>query len=71
MPTRLTIMGMTCKHCAQTLERALGEVAGVERARVRYIAKEADVYGEAQAAQLLRAVEEAGYRAELKESGGA
>lgn len=38
---------------------------------MRYTAKEADVQGEAEAAQLLAAVEEAGSQAELEETPGA
>jgi copper chaperone CopZ len=71
MSTRLTIMGMTCTHCAQTVEKALAGVEGVERARVNYLRKEADVQGEVDVATLARAVEQAGYRAVTEEASGA
>jgi copper chaperone CopZ len=71
MSTKLTIMGMTCMHCAQTVEKALAGVEGVERARVNYLRKEADVQGDPDIAALARAVEAVGYGAELKEASGA
>jgi copper chaperone CopZ len=71
MSTKLTIMGMTCMHCVQTVERALAGVAGVERARVNYLKKEADVQGDPDIAALARAVETVGYGAALKEVSGA
>jgi copper chaperone CopZ len=71
MSTKLTIMGMTCTHCAQTVEKALAGVEGVERARVNYLRKEADVQGEVDVATLARAVEQAGYRAVAEEASGA
>jgi copper chaperone len=61
--TKLVIGGMTCTHCAHTVERALTSVEGVERARVNYLRKEAEVQGKADERALVEAVEGAGYRA--------
>ena len=68
MSTKLKITGMTCTHCAQTVEKALSGVEGVEQARVNYLRKEADVQGETDVDALVQAVEEAGYRATPKEA---
>jgi copper chaperone CopZ len=65
--TKLAIGGLTCTHCAQTVERALAGVDGVERARVNYLKKEAEVEGPAEAEALVEAVKGAGYRATPKE----
>jgi copper chaperone CopZ len=67
MATKLTIMGMTCTHCARTVESALKEVEGVDEARVDYIRSQAEVQGRADIETLIRAVEGAGYRAAAKD----
>ena len=60
----LTIEGMTCSHCAATVERTLGECAGVESAKVDLAAGEAKVTGEGlDAAALCEAVGAVGYTA--------
>jgi mercuric reductase len=61
----IAIEGMTCDHCTVTIEQALARVPGVERAVVSFPEKRASV----EAAQvdpqiLMRAVEQAGYRAQ-------
>lgn len=63
---RLAIDGMTCEHCAVTIQRALGNVPGVERATVSFAGKLVDVEttGVAPTA-LVHAVEEVGYRASI------
>jgi copper chaperone len=66
--TKLTIKGMTCTHCAQTVEQALRNTEGVERARVHYLRKEAEVQGNANPDMLIEAVEQAGYSATPKEA---
>ena len=60
---KLKIEGMTCTHCARTVEAAIGQVPGVARVRVNYLKKEAEVIGEAPLKALMAAVEAAGYRA--------
>ncbi|MEX2541438.1 MAG: heavy metal-associated domain-containing protein [Trueperaceae bacterium] len=71
MANKLTIMGMTCSHCAQTVEKALAGVDGVESAQVNYLRKEARVQGEVDIEELAQAVEKAGYRAAAKKASGA
>lgn len=64
----LAIDGMTCDHCAVSIERALARVPGVERAVVSFPERRArvEVAGiDAQA--LVHAVEGAGYRAQVVE----
>ena len=63
--TTLRIVGMTCSHCAASVERALGECEGVASAVVDLAAKEATVSGgDYDAAALRAAVEGLGYRIE-------
>jgi len=55
------VTGMTCTHCASTVETALKTVPGVEQASVKYIRKEATVQGDADPQALKQAVQAAGY----------
>lgn len=72
MKLEMKFEGMTCLECAQNLERALRSVPGVESARVSY----PDRSGTVEAAEglsrdeLLRVVEETGYRAEVRDADG-
>ncbi len=63
----LAVEGMTCDHCARTLEHALGAVDGVTRAAVSYPSATARVEtdGGVPDAALLDAVRAKGYRARL------
>ncbi len=61
----LTISGMTCGGCANAVIRALSGVPGVAKARVDLASGCATVTGTARAADLIRAVEAAGFGAEL------
>ena len=65
----LQITGMTCAHCAQTIESALQSVAGVRSASVIYPAGVAEVTAAAsvKVAVLLAAVRGKGYGAELRD----
>ena len=65
----LQIIGMTCAHCAQTLESALQSVAGVRSVEVSYSAGGAVVTADADVdlAALLAAVRGKGYGAELRD----
>jgi len=59
---RISIAGMTCSHCASTIERALRELDGVESAKVDLSAGRATVNGEAlDSAKLRAAIEGLGY----------
>lgn len=59
---RITIQGMTCDHCARSIQRALMESPGVESAVVDFKKGEAVVTGQnLDAAAFQRAIEELGY----------
>ncbi|ALK35040.1 heavy metal translocating P-type ATPase [Burkholderia plantarii] len=61
----LDIGGMTCASCSTRVEKALAQVPGVSSASVNLATERASVSGDASvsAAQLVDAVEKAGYRA--------
>ena len=65
----LRVTGMTCDHCAQTVEKALSKVAGVERSTVSYMHGSARVEGRStvDSAALVAAVQAKGFGAELLE----
>lgn len=64
---RLEISGMTCDHCARTVERAMRSVPGARRVSASYPAGqgEAEVEDAVSARDLIDAVERAGYVARL------
>ncbi|HZO97786.1 MAG TPA: heavy metal translocating P-type ATPase [Gaiellaceae bacterium] len=71
---RLELEGMTCASCAARIERKLGRLDGVEEAAVNLAAETATVrYDPARVAvaDLIRAVEAAGYGAALPSEGAA
>jgi len=60
----LSVEGMTCSHCAATVQRALGECAGVTSATVDLAAGVATVVGDSlDIAALCEAVDSVGYTA--------
>src|SRR5690606_6382444 len=61
---RLAVEGMTCASCAGRVERALKQLPGVEDAAVNLATEIAEVRGAAlpAAAEIVRAIEAAGYR---------
>jgi copper chaperone len=59
----LKIGGMTCKHCAMHVQKALTGVPGVTSAEVSLESGEARVEGSVDLAALVAAVEEEGYSA--------
>ncbi|HZK54776.1 MAG TPA: cation transporter [Desulfosporosinus sp.] len=59
--TILKVEGMTCNHCKMRAEKALQGVSGVEGVKVDLTAKEAVVTGNAERAELVKAVVDAGY----------
>lgn len=63
MSQTITVEGMTCEHCEQTVEEALQDVSGVTDVTVDREAERASVNGNADATALVEAVEEAGYTA--------
>jgi Au+-exporting ATPase len=70
-PVSLRIEGMTCASCAGRVERALGAVPGVAAAAVNLATERATVTGNADAAALVKAVEDAGYHAVPNDGGAA
>lgn len=64
--TKLKISGMSCDHCVRAVGKALAQVPGVERVvEVSLERGEAVVEGQPAVEQLLAAVAEEGYQAEL------
>ena len=64
VPIQLDIEGMTCASCATRVEKALNKVEGVE-ASVNYATEQATVLGDAPTEELLTAIENAGYHAQV------
>jgi Cu+-exporting ATPase len=62
---QLTLEGMTCAACVSAVDKALHKVPGVTRAQVNFASRQADIYGQAEAARLIKALQEAGYNGEL------
>ena len=64
MSTRtITVEGMSCDHCEETVAEALSSVSGVDSATADRESDSATVEGDADAAALVAAVEDAGYEA--------
>lgn len=63
MTTTITVEGMSCEHCEQTIEDALQTVTGVSDAHADRETEAATVEGEPATADLVQAVENAGYTA--------
>lgn len=68
--TVLSITGMTCGGCVNTVTRVLQRVPGVERADVELEGARAVVEGTAPAAELVAAAEGAGFGAAVVEANG-
>lgn len=63
---KLKVSGMSCEHCVRAVDKALAEVDGVESVvEVNLEQGMAVVEGEPKMADLISAVEEEGYQAEL------
>jgi copper chaperone len=63
MTISITVQGMSCGGCEQAVEEALGSVAGVTDATADRETNSATVEGVTDTAELVAAVEEAGYEA--------
>ena len=57
--------GMTCNHCKAAVESAIQKVPGVSEAIVELQRGEAQVRGDADPEDIVRAIEEEGYDASL------
>lgn len=63
MSQTITVEGMSCEHCEQTVENALEEVSGVAGATADRATASATIEGSAEPTALIAAVEEVGYDA--------
>lgn len=63
MSQTITVEGMTCEHCEQTVEDALEGVDGVSDATADREAETATIEGAAESETLVSVVEDAGYDA--------
>lgn len=60
---RLSISGMTCAGCVNAVQKALSRTSGVQHAQVNFASETAQVSGNVSTADLIAAVESAGYGA--------
>jgi copper chaperone len=63
MSQTITVEGMTCEHCEQTVEEALEDIGGVTAATADRETESATIEGSAETDALVSAVTEAGYDA--------
>ena len=64
--TQLTLSGVTCAGCVRRIEKALNQAPGVAAAQVNFASRTAEVSG-GDVQQLIKAVQDAGYDAQLIE----
>lgn len=62
------VTGMSCAACSARVEKAVSKVAGVNSCSVSLLTNSMGVEGSASAAEIIKAVEEAGYGAAVKGS---
>lgn len=65
-----TVTGMSCAACSARVEKAVSKVPGVTSCSVSLLTNSMGVEGTASAADIIAAVEQAGYGAAEKEAGG-
>lgn len=65
MTTTITVEGMSCEHCEQTIEEALQGISGVSDARADHDSERATIEGAPDSDAIVRAVEDAGYDASM------
>lgn len=63
MTTTLTVTGMSCGHCEQTVVEALEALDGVSSASADNKADRAVIEGDAELDSMIAAIEDAGYEA--------
>ncbi len=69
--TQYTVTGMSCAACSARVEKAVSKVEGVSECAVSLLTNSMAVEGTASPEEIVRAVEAAGYGAELKGGSGA
>jgi Cu+-exporting ATPase len=62
--TQLSLSGVTCAGCVARIEKALNQAEGVAAAQVNFASRTAEVSG-GDAAQLIKAIQDAGYDAQV------
>lgn len=60
------VTGMSCAACSARVEKAVSKLAGVDSCSVSLLTNSMGVEGSVSSAEIIRAVEEAGYGATLK-----
>ena len=65
------VTGMSCAACSSRVEKAVCKVPGVESVSVSLLTNSMGVEGSADSQSVIKAVENAGYHAEIKKSGAA
>lgn len=65
-----TVMGMSCAACSARVEKAVSKVSGVTSCSVSLLTNSMGVEGSADAAEIIKAVESAGYGAAKKGASG-
>lgn len=68
MTTELKVTGMSCGHCVKAVEKALKAVPGVENVQVTLEPGKAVVEGNASQQDMIAAVVEEGYQAEVAQA---
>ena len=63
MSQTITVEGMSCEHCEQSVEETLASVQGVQSVEVDLDTAQATVEGDAATQDLVSALDEAGYDA--------
>lgn len=66
--TQYIVTGMTCAACQARVEKAVGKVPGVKTVSVSLLTNSMGVDGDAKEADIVRAVEEAGYGIETQDN---
>ncbi|TPE55652.1 cadmium-translocating P-type ATPase [Maribrevibacterium harenarium] len=61
---QLSLQGITCSGCVNTIQKALSNVPGVDQAEVNFATRTAQVMTDVDAATLIAAVQQVGYGAE-------
>ena len=66
---RYDVTGMSCAACSARVEKAVSKVEGVDTVAVNLLTNSMTVEGDVSADTVIRAVEDAGYGASLKDAG--
>lgn len=67
---KFNVTGMSCAACVARVEKAVNSVEGVENCAVSLLTNSMNVEGTADSAAIIRAVEKAGYKANVQKSAG-